>query len=102
MPEVWKFKLAFKKAKLEQYGHRIWKVKSATGAITKTETFFQSLGMPTHLKDYKIDADEAAEKVRARFAERGVHLGEHDRECPANRFTGIRKGFRCKIILLAY
>jgi len=77
MPEVWKFKLAFKKAKLEQYGHRIWKVKSATGAITKTETFFQSLGMPTHLKDYKIDADEAAEKVRARFAERGVHLGEH-------------------------
>lgn len=77
MPQVWKFKLAFKKAKLEQYGHRIWKVKSATSAITKTEGFFQSLGMPTHLKDYKINADEAAEKVRIRFAERGVHLGEH-------------------------
>jgi NADP-dependent alcohol dehydrogenase len=77
LPGVWKHELERKKAKLEQYGRRVWKVKTANGAIAKTEAFFHSLGMPTRLRDYKISAAEAAEKIRARFAERKTLLGEH-------------------------
>lgn len=77
MPGVWKHELAHKQAKLEQYGQRLWKVKTAKGAISKTEDFFHALGMPTRLSDYKISGREAAEKIRARFAERKTVLGEH-------------------------
>jgi NADP-dependent alcohol dehydrogenase len=77
LPGVWKHEFERKKAKLEQYGRRVWQVKTARGAIAKTEGFFHSLGMPTRLRDYKISAKEAAEKVRARFAERKTVLGEH-------------------------
>jgi NADP-dependent alcohol dehydrogenase len=90
MPNVWRFKLAFKKAKLQQYGQRVWKVKSASGAITKTEEFFHSLGMPTRLADYKISAEEAAEKVRIRFAGRNVQFGEHA-DIGANEAAAILK-----------
>jgi NADP-dependent alcohol dehydrogenase len=77
MPELWRFKLAQKEAKLKQYGQRVWKVESADAAINKTEEFFHSLGMPTRFANYSISAPEAAEKVRARFAERGSRFGEH-------------------------
>lgn len=77
MPNLWHFKLAQKEAKLKQYGQRVWKVRSAKAAIAKTEEFFNSLGMPTRLNAYNISAEEAGEKVRARFAERGTTLGEH-------------------------
>jgi len=77
LPGVWTHELERKKAKLEQYGARVWKVEAAASAIAETEKFFHSLGMPTHFGDYKISADEAAEKVRGRFAERHTLLGEH-------------------------
>ncbi len=77
LPGVWKHELVRKQAKLEQYGRRVWKVKTARSAIARTERFFHSLGMPTRLGDYQINAKEAAEKVHARFAERNTALGEH-------------------------
>jgi NADP-dependent alcohol dehydrogenase len=77
LPGVWMQEFEHKKAKLEQYGARVWGVATAREAIEKTEAFFHSLGMPTRFADYQISADEAAEKVRARFAERGTVLGEH-------------------------
>ncbi len=77
LPGVWKHRLASKRTKLEQYGRRVWNVRTATGAISRTETFFHSLGMPTRLRDYKMDAGEAAEKVRARLADRQTTLGEN-------------------------
>jgi len=77
LPGVWKHQLERKKAKLEQYGRRLWNVKSARSAIARTEDFFHSLGMPTRLRDYQISAREAAEKIRARFAGRNTRLGEH-------------------------
>ncbi len=77
LPGVWKHEFEQKKGKLEQYGRRIWKIKSARKAIAKTEEFFHSLGMPTRLSDYQIDAREAAKKIRKRFAERNTRLGEH-------------------------
>ena len=77
LPGLWRFKLEQKRAKLTQYGRRVWKVKTAEKAIAKTEKFFKLLGMPTRLKAYQISAEEAAEKVRARFAARGDKFGEH-------------------------
>ncbi|HNQ89194.1 MAG TPA: iron-containing alcohol dehydrogenase [Verrucomicrobiota bacterium] len=76
LPGVWRHQLESKQAKLEQYGRRVWNVGTAEDAITRTEAFFHSLGMPTRLADYGIDAREAAEKVRARFVERKTVLGE--------------------------
>jgi NADP-dependent alcohol dehydrogenase len=77
LPGVWTRQLSRKREKLMQYGHRIWSVDTAEMAIAKTEEFFHSLNMPTRLSDYGIVADEAAAKVRARFAERGSKFGEH-------------------------
>lgn len=76
MPAIWRYKIKTKQAKLEQYGKRVWNTRGAEAAIRKTEAFFKSLGMPTQFGAYRIDAGEAAEKVRARFAERGSALGE--------------------------
>jgi NADP-dependent alcohol dehydrogenase len=78
LPGVWQYKLTAKKKKLEQYGRRVWSVKTAKEAIVKTETFFHSLKMPTRLGDYKIQAKEAARKVRERFTERDSVFGEHN------------------------
>jgi NADP-dependent alcohol dehydrogenase len=78
LPGVWTHQLNRKREKLMQYGRRIWGVDTAEMAIAKTEEFFHSLNMPTRLSDYGIAADEAADKVRARFAERGTTLGEHN------------------------
>jgi NADP-dependent alcohol dehydrogenase len=68
-----------KEAKLLQYGQRIFGFKSkskAEAAIKKTEDFFNSLGMKTHLSDYNIDAKEAAVKISSRLKGRGSILGE--------------------------
>ena len=83
LPGVWQYKLTAKKKKLEQYGRRVWNVKTAKEAILKTEAFFHSIKMPTHLGDYKISAKEAARKVRERFAERSSVFGEHGDITPA-------------------
>lgn len=76
LPGVWEHQRESKKAKLEQYGRRVWNVESPEAAISKTETFFRSLGMPTRLGEYRIDGRDAAERVRARLAERKTVLGE--------------------------
>lgn len=77
LPGVWQYKLTAKKKKLEQYGRRVWGVKTAKEAIMKTETFFHSLKMPTRFENHKISAKEAARKVRERFSERESVFGEH-------------------------
>ncbi|MCY2988451.1 MAG: iron-containing alcohol dehydrogenase [Planctomycetota bacterium] len=73
---VWRHRLGQKRAKLEQYGRRVWNVSTAEEALAKTEEFFHSLGMPTRLSDYQIVAEDAAERVRLRFTERQVAYGE--------------------------
>lgn len=78
LPGVWQYKLTAKKKKLEQYGQRVWGVKTAKEAMVKTEAFFHSLKMPTRLGDHQISAQEAAQRVRDRFAERDAVLGEHN------------------------
>jgi NADP-dependent alcohol dehydrogenase len=77
LPGVWQYKLTAKKKKLEQYGRRVWNVKTAKDAMVKTEAFFHSIKMPTRFGDYNIPAKEAARKVRERFSERDSVFGEH-------------------------
>jgi NADP-dependent alcohol dehydrogenase len=77
LPGLWAHQLARKRAKLEQYGRRVWGVASAEEALARTEAFFNALGMPTRLGDHAIAAADAAAQVGARFAARGAAFGEH-------------------------
>jgi NADP-dependent alcohol dehydrogenase len=83
LPGVWTHQLAAKSAKLAQFGRRVWNVDGAQAAIDRTETFFRSLGMPTRLGDFGIDAEEAAVRVRDRFAARKASFGERGQITPA-------------------
>ncbi|MDR3000166.1 MAG: iron-containing alcohol dehydrogenase [Fibromonadaceae bacterium] len=83
MPGLWRNQFEKKKAKLAQYGHRVWGLLSkkpgqeghdevAVLAIEKTEEFFEFLGVPTKLSAYGVNAAEAAEKISKRFEARGL------------------------------
>ncbi|MCX7799813.1 MAG: iron-containing alcohol dehydrogenase, partial [Fimbriimonadales bacterium] len=80
MPAVWRFRFESKKAKLAQYGQRVWGAtgtedEKARAAIEKTEEFFRLLGVKTRLAEY--GAQDAVEQVPPRLERRGVILGEH-------------------------
>jgi NADP-dependent alcohol dehydrogenase len=84
-----------KREKLLQYGRRVWGLAGEDadvlkGAIEAMKAFFNRLGMPTELTAYDVDPDEAAEKIRARFEDRGAVLGEHKDITPADAAEIIR------------
>lgn len=71
-----------KRAKLLQYAERVWGLRAGTEdekidqAIESTRTFFESVGVKTHLKDYGV-APDVVQLVSRRFAARGwTTLGE--------------------------
>jgi NADP-dependent alcohol dehydrogenase len=87
MPGLWYNQFEKKKAKLAQYGNRVWGILSnksgqagkdevAMLAIEKTEEFFESLSVPTKLSGYGVNAAEAAEKISKRLEGRGL-TSEH-------------------------
>jgi NADP-dependent alcohol dehydrogenase len=82
LPGLWLNQLEAKSAKLTQFSRRVWNVEGARSAIERTEAFFHSVNMPTRLGDYHIDAEEAATKVRDRFARRKVSFGERGQITP--------------------
>lgn len=68
--------------KLIQYAQRVWQLSGSgenmiKDAIQKMVDFFNRIGMPTKLTDFKVDPHEAGQKIKARFEERGTVLGEH-------------------------
>jgi NADP-dependent alcohol dehydrogenase len=77
-----------KKQILAQYGSRVWNLtgsedECARMAIQKTEAFFQSLGIQTHVSDYTDQLDDLPAKIRSRFEERGwVAMGERQAITP--------------------
>ncbi len=88
-PRHYRYFLENKKEKLAQYGERVWNITEGTleerakKAIEKTEQFFQSLDIPTHLSDYTEQYEGTAEKVSETLKERGwVALGEHKAVTP--------------------
>ena len=71
-----------KAAKLIQYGKRVWGLTGSDenvirAALQKMCDFFNRIGMPTKLTDFKVDPHEAGERIKARFTERDTVLGEH-------------------------
>jgi NADP-dependent alcohol dehydrogenase len=74
-----------KRAKLLQYAERVWGIRTGAEdekidqAIQNTRTFFESVGVKTHMKDYGV-ATEVVQLVSKRLAARGwTTLGErHD------------------------
>lgn len=88
-PSHYKFNFEDKKEKLAQYAERIWGVTEgstddkAYEAITKTEAFFNNLGIDTKLSDYTKEYEGTAEKIAQRFTDRGwTGLGEHQTLSP--------------------
>jgi NADP-dependent alcohol dehydrogenase len=82
-PPLYRHCLNDKQEKLAQYGERIWGVtgntvqEKALAAIEKTEQFFHSLEIKTHLSDYTPEYEGTAEIIAKRFTERGwIGMGE--------------------------
>ncbi len=91
LPGHYLYNFETKKEKLAQYGQRIWGIQEGTTdqiaekAIHKTVEFFHSLKIDTKLSDYTDDYEGTAEKIKARFTERGWSgIGEHKNLTPAD------------------
>lgn len=95
-PRLWEIKLNNKEAKLAQYGRRVWNLsgddRSVAGeAIQKTEAFFNSLGVATHVRAYSDDCDQTPALIRKRFEERGwVAMGERQDLTPEEVETIVK------------
>jgi NADP-dependent alcohol dehydrogenase len=85
LPSLYKSKIGDKLAKLSQFAERVWNIndgddkKKAFKAIEKTEEFFNSIGISTHLKDYgdNIDLEFTVKEIISRFKSRNIKgLGE--------------------------
>ena len=83
------YNLETKKDKLAQYAERVWQVtngskeEKALIGIQKTTAFFQSLGIKTKLSEYTDQYEGTAEKISARFTQRGMlGLGEYGKLTP--------------------
>lgn len=88
LPGLWKALFEEKKAKLVQYGERVWKItegsddERAQKAIDKTVEFFESLGVPTRLSAYNVNGD-TIDKIVARFEDRKwLELGDRGLTTP--------------------
>ena len=81
-PSLYKVMFETKKAKLAQYGKRIFNLEGtedevANEAINKTVEFFHKMGMDTKLSDYTKEYSNTADFIVNRFEERGWKgLGE--------------------------
>ncbi|MHC1749324.1 MAG: iron-containing alcohol dehydrogenase [Cellulosilyticaceae bacterium] len=70
-PSIWKIRKQQKHAKLLQYAERVWNITEGTEdeqidlAIEKTRSFFESLGVKTHLGDYGVASEHIDAIVNA-------------------------------------
>lgn len=73
LPSLYRVKFDNKKEKLIQYGQRIFGLEGSCGeeAINRTKTFFESMGVKTHLSDYTENYKDTAGIIKKRFEERG-------------------------------
>jgi NADP-dependent alcohol dehydrogenase len=81
LPGVMQIKRAEKKGKLLQLGERVWGINQGSTeeridqTIRKTIDFFESMGIPTRLPDYKVSTD-TIDTICNRFQKRGYKVGE--------------------------
>lgn len=88
-PGVWRAQLLRKTGRLAHFGRRVWGLSGrdeevAVLAIERTEAFYRSMGVPTRLSEYGIDAVEAGARLKERFESRGARLGEDGSLHPAD------------------
>ena len=76
LPGALRERIEPKRAKLTQYGKRVFGVDTAEEAIDRTEAFFRGVGMKTRLSEHGIDARAAAAEIERRFESRGTQAGE--------------------------
>lgn len=82
MPSLLDVQRAKKRAKLVQYAERVWEIDRGSdtervdAAIARTRAFYESLGLPTRLRDYGV-GPEVASEVAGRLKARGMlKMGE--------------------------
>ena len=82
-PSHYKYNFENKKAKLAQFGERVWGLKTGTddekahAAIEAMVAFFHSLDIDTKLSQYSADYEGTAQNISKRFTERGwLGMGE--------------------------
>lgn len=82
LPRLWEERKKDKSLKLAKLAREVFgcretdDLKASDCAIKKTEEFFNSIGMPTKLSDYGVNAQEAAQRIKERFEKRASLLGE--------------------------
>ncbi len=83
LPSLLRCTKTAKREKLLQFADRVWHIHTGTederieAAISKTERFFEAMGIATHLSAYDLDA-KAVDAVVAQLKAHGmVALGEH-------------------------
>lgn len=82
LPGMLRVRRDSKRAKLLQYAQRVWQLNAGDedirieAAITRTEQFFEQMGVKTRLADYGLDRSSIDAVVRALEAHRMVKLGE--------------------------
>lgn len=88
-PASWLLRTEEKRAKLLQYAERVWGLTEGdedariNAAIERTRSFFEQMGIKTHLSDYGLDRS-VIPAVQAKLQEHGhVRLGEHQSITPA-------------------
>jgi NADP-dependent alcohol dehydrogenase len=83
LPSMLRVRKQAKRAKLLQFAERVWNLTQGDedtrieAAITRTEGFFEQMGVKTRLGDYGLGAKHIDEVIAALEAHRMVKLGEH-------------------------
>lgn len=81
LPGVMHINRVQKKDKILQLGKRVWGITEGNTderidkTIQKTKEFFESVGIPTKLPDYRVSTD-TIDKICDRFKKRGFKIGE--------------------------
>ncbi|MBC74740.1 MAG: NADH-dependent alcohol dehydrogenase [Halobacteriovoraceae bacterium] len=83
LPSVLRVQKENKREKLLQYARRVWNVqtpdadKSIEEAILLTEDFFNSMGLPTRLRVYKVEEKDIESIIKSLRNHIPVNLGEN-------------------------
>jgi NADP-dependent alcohol dehydrogenase len=90
-PSHYRYNFEAKKAKLAQCAERVFNIQTGTleekaiACIEQFERFFHKLGVQTKLSEYTEEYLGTAERIEARFTERGLlGLGEHKNITPSD------------------
>ncbi|CAN5756080.1 iron-containing alcohol dehydrogenase [soil metagenome] len=82
LPSMLRIRKDAKRAKLLQYAERVWNLREGDedsridAAISRTQDFFEQMGVKTRLKDYQITANDISPVLAALETHRMVALGE--------------------------